>query len=47
VLPDDYKALAEPVLKHRLLVRPAAAIRGRTSADVLAEVLASVELPLE
>lgn len=47
VLPDDYKALAEPVLKHRLLVRPTAAIRGRTSADVLAEVLASVELPLE
>ncbi len=47
VLPDDYKALAVPVLQHRLLVRPAAALRGRTNADILAEVLESVELPLE
>lgn len=47
VLPDDYKALAGPVLSHRLLVRPAAALRGRTAEDVLAEVLARVELPLE
>jgi MoxR-like ATPase len=47
VLPDDYKALAMPVLQHRLLVRPAATLRGRTSADILAEVLESVELPLE
>lgn len=47
VLPDDYKALAGPVISHRLLVKPTAALRGRTAADVLAEVLASVELPLE
>ncbi|WP_322513726.1 MoxR family ATPase [Chloroflexus sp.] len=47
VLPDDYKALAGPVLAHRLLVKPAAALRGRTAADVLAEVLDAVELPLE
>ncbi|MCX7860438.1 MAG: MoxR family ATPase [Chloroflexus sp.] len=47
VLPDDYKALAGPVLAHRLLVKPAAALRGSTAADVLAEVLAAVELPLE
>lgn len=47
VLPDDYKALAGPVLAHRLLVKPAAALRGRTAADVLDEVLAAVELPLE
>lgn len=47
VLPDDYKALAGPVLGHRLLVRPAAALRGRTAEDVLAEVVARVELPLE
>ncbi|MDW8405066.1 MoxR family ATPase [Chloroflexus sp.] len=47
VLPDDYKALAGPVLAHRLLVKPAAALRGSTAADVLAEVLDAVELPLE
>ncbi|MGB9738730.1 AAA family ATPase [Chloroflexus sp.] len=47
VLPDDYKALAGPVISHRLLVRPAAVLRGRTAADILAEVVASVELPLE
>jgi len=47
VLPDDYKELAAPVLGHRLLVRPAASVRGRTSLDILAETLATVELPLE
>ncbi len=46
-LPDDFKELAVPVLGHRLQVRPSASIRGRTALDILAETLATVELPLE
>ena len=40
VLPDDVKALVQPVLAHRL------GMRGRTTAtDILAEVVAQVPLP--
>jgi len=45
VLPDDIKALAEPVLAHRLLVTPEAQLQGLTSADALAEVLDAVPVP--
>ena len=45
VVPDDVKALAEPVLAHRLLLTPEAQLQGISSADVLAEVLASVPVP--
>ena len=45
VLPDDLKALAEPVLAHRLLVTPEAQLQGITAADALREVLHSVPVP--
>ena len=45
VVPDDIKALAEPVLAHRLLVTPEAQLQGITSADALREVLHSVPVP--
>ena len=32
VMPDDVKALAEPVLGHRLIISPAARIRNVTAA---------------
>ena len=40
VVPDDVKALAEPVLAHRLLVTPEAQLQGVTPADALGEVAA-------
>ncbi|MFV9507191.1 MAG: AAA family ATPase [Oscillochloridaceae bacterium umkhey_bin13] len=46
VIPDDLKRLALPVLRHRLLVRPESALRGRTATSVLAAVLDEVELPV-
>ena len=46
VIPDDLKGLAGPVLRHRLLVRPESALRGRTAAGVLAAVLGEVEVPV-
>ena len=45
VVPDDVKALAEPVLAHRLLVTPEAQLQGIGAADALAEVLAAVRVP--
>jgi MoxR-like ATPase len=44
-VPDDVKALAVAVLAHRLVITPEAELAGRTGADVVREVLASVPVP--
>jgi MoxR-like ATPase len=43
--PDDVKAVAAPVLRHRLILRPEAELEGATPDDLVAELLASVEVP--
>ena len=43
VTPDDVKALAHPVLEHRLLVESSARFSGVTAASVLDQVLARVQ----
>ncbi len=45
VTPDDVRYLAAPVLRHRLLLSPDAELDGATAADVLREVVQSVEVP--
>ena len=45
VVPDDIKALAGPVLEHRLALTPEAQLRGASRQDVLADVLAAVPVP--
>ena len=45
VVPDDVKALARPVLEHRLVLTPEATIGGLSGADVLAQVLDTVPVP--
>src|SRR5450755_2034545 len=45
VIPDDIKALAEPVLAHRISVLPEAEFNGLTDADVVAAVLREVPPP--
>ncbi|MDP9342796.1 MAG: MoxR family ATPase [Actinomycetota bacterium] len=47
VLPDDVKALAEPVFAHRLVPSTDARIRGRGAEEILREVVESVEVPVE
>jgi MoxR-like ATPase len=47
VLPDDVKALAEPVFGHRLVTTTDARIRDRHVDDILREVLRSVPVPTE
>lgn len=43
--PDDIKALAGPVLRHRLILRPDAEIEGLTPDRVIERVLARVPVP--
>jgi len=45
VLPDDIKALAEPVLAHRISLQPEAEFNGLTAVEVVAEVLRQVPPP--
>jgi MoxR-like ATPase len=45
VLPDDLKAVAKPVLRHRLLLKPGAEVDGFTTDDVIDEVLTQLEVP--
>jgi MoxR-like ATPase len=45
VTPDDLKALAEPVLAHRLIVTPEAQLQGIRSSDALRQVLADLPVP--
>ena len=43
--PEDVRALAVPVLAHRLMLTPEAELRGRTAAEVIHDVLQSVPVP--
>jgi len=45
VIPDDVKAAARPVLRHRIMLRPEADLEGITPDQVLEEVLRGVEIP--
>jgi MoxR-like ATPase len=45
VLPDDIKALAEPVLAHRISILPEAEFNGLTAGQVVATVLHEVPPP--
>ncbi|MCL6510657.1 MAG: MoxR family ATPase [Anaerolineae bacterium] len=45
VIPDDVKALAPATLGHRIIISPAARIKGITSADVLEELLRTTPVP--
>jgi MoxR-like ATPase len=44
-IPEDLRALVEPVFAHRLLLSPDAQLRGATATAVLDEVLERVPVP--
>jgi len=46
VLPEDLKTLVEPVFAHRVLLSADAQLRGVTAAEVLADAVRSVPVPL-
>ena len=43
--PDDVKAMAEPVLSHRVMLRHDAAVQGTTGVTAVHDVLNSVPVP--
>ncbi|WP_375545955.1 AAA family ATPase [Tsuneonella litorea] len=45
VVPDDVKALATAVLRHRLVLSPAAEIEGRLVEDLVSELVERTEAP--
>jgi MoxR-like ATPase len=45
LLPDDVKAAAVPVLRHRILLKPEADLEGLTSDQVISQIIAAVEVP--
>ena len=46
VLPDDVKLLAPLALAHRCIVRPESALRGRTSASIVQDLLSATPLDI-
>jgi MoxR-like ATPase len=46
VTPDDVKALARPVLEHRLILRPEFEIEGMTAAEAVDKIVESVAVPV-
>jgi MoxR-like ATPase len=46
VLPDDVKALAVPVLAHRLVISQDSFIRGISAQDIIMQVLNGVTVPI-
>ena len=47
VLPDDVKALAAPVLTHRLILSSQMKLRGRTPEQILQEIVEAVPAPVD
>jgi MoxR-like ATPase len=45
VTPDDIKAMALPVLEHRLILRPEFEIEGLTVPEVIQQVLQQMAVP--
>jgi MoxR-like ATPase len=45
VIPDDVKALAPALLRHRLILSPAAEIDGRAVEDVVSGIIETIEAP--
>jgi MoxR-like ATPase len=45
VTPDDIKAVAPPVFRHRIILRPEAEIEGLNADSILRRLLAGLEVP--
>ncbi|HEX4642232.1 MAG TPA: MoxR family ATPase, partial [Candidatus Acidoferrales bacterium] len=45
LIPDDIKAAAPAVLRHRLMLKPEADLEGLTADSVISEILSAVEVP--
>ena len=46
VIPDDVKKMAQPVLGHRLILKPESRLRKKTPAVVVRELVADARVPI-
>jgi MoxR-like ATPase len=46
VIPDDVKRMAQPVLAHRLILRPESRLRKKTPASVVNEIVSEIRVPI-
>ena len=46
VLPDDVKRMVQPVLAHRVILRPESRLRKVTAAGLLHEIVGDVRVPV-
>jgi MoxR-like ATPase len=46
VMPDDVQAIVEPVVSHRVMLRPQARYAGRTQRQIVADLLREVPVPV-
>mgnify|MGYP001394499090 FL=1 len=47
VIPDDIKFLSPFILCHRMIISPQAQLRGRTTPELVADIVAAVPVPVE
>lgn len=47
VTPDDIKAMAKPVLAHRIVMKNVMGVRGSRAEDIIDQILKEVEVPAE
>jgi MoxR-like ATPase len=45
VTPDDVKDIALPVMAHRLVLSPEAALEGESDIDIVRQLLADTPVP--
>jgi MoxR-like ATPase len=45
VQPDDIKKILQPVLSHRLILRPDARLRKRNANGILDEIVSEIAVP--
>jgi len=47
VTPDDIKAMAKPVLAHRIIMRNVMGVRGNKAEDIIDQILKDIPVPAE
>ncbi|MBN1315048.1 MAG: AAA family ATPase, partial [Anaerolineales bacterium] len=47
IIPDDVKYLAPHVLTHRIIINPKTRLRGRTPADVVNDIVETIQVPVD
>ena len=47
VRPDDVREMAEPVLAHRVIATAEAELLGKSTLELIADIVASVDVPVE